>query len=203
MYNLKLRMVRLILLLFTALHIGFVFSVPTIQHDNALPYPVLRPSIDSRTFSLDLYGPSSIGGQLHKRADFHGLGRGWRMDPLKVTTYIGASHFLEALYRAAITAAVNHAAGSTTPIFRVTYGRAMMEFDSDQPIKWDDILYFASKMLGRVLNGEQNFYIANVVTAAAQTINVVMASPVTDEDTADEVWGKIVQQVMQRAGIHP
>lgn len=55
----------------------------------------------------------------------------------------------------------------------------MLEFNSDQPIKWADIMYFAAKMLGRVKNGQQNFYVADLVNAAAPTINVMMTTPVT------------------------
>ncbi|KAL8722493.1 MAG: hypothetical protein Q9225_001057 [Loekoesia sp. 1 TL-2023] len=139
-------------------------AAPTLEQDNTSPLPVLKAFLDSRVTGINPYGSSSVEGPLRKRSGVS-FGPGLRLNPFKITMYVGGNQVLQSLYRGAIQAALSHPPGSTTPFLRVTYGLAMMEFNSDQPIKWADIMYFAARMLGRVKNGEQNFYVADLVTA--------------------------------------
>ena len=47
--------------------------------------------------------------------------------------------------------------------FEAEYGEVAVVFSSDQPFSWELIKELSSMMLSRVLNGEQNFYIADIV----------------------------------------
>lgn len=167
----------------------------------------LKSRSDAYPAISNLKETSSTNIALHKRAG-RPAGNGITLHALHVTTYMGARVVLEELY-ARIMA---HAANQATPTvawFEARIGDLIVTFDSDQPIRWDVIHQFALTMLSRVFNGEQNFYIANIVTAfGQQSIRYVMATPVTQavlapgarSPTADEVWAAIYRQWLGRHG---
>ncbi|KAL9008632.1 MAG: hypothetical protein Q9173_006263 [Seirophora scorigena] len=142
---------------------------------------------------------------LRKRAQ-PPLGPGITMHALRVTAYIGARTVLEDFYFELMMAAASHPGGTTTDFIGFTYGRVAGCFDSDLPIGWDVIHDFAAKMLSKVMAGEQNFYIANIVinlptALGQQVIRFIMGTPATQPDIANEAWAATVGQWLNQAGL--
>ncbi|KAI4112765.1 MAG: hypothetical protein LQ345_006133 [Seirophora villosa] len=142
---------------------------------------------------------------LRKRAQ-PPLGPRITMHALRVTAYIGARTVLEDFYFELMMAAAGHPEGTTTDFIGFTYGKVAGCFDSDLPIRWAVIYDFAAKMLAKVMAGEQNFYIANIVTdlpdaLGQQVIRFVMGTPATQPDIANEAWAATVGQWFTQAGL--
>lgn len=148
---------------------------------------------------------------LHRRAG-RLSGDGMTLHALKVATYIGARVVLENLYLKIMNEAASYPAGATTTILDVEYGDLVVMFDCDQPFPLEAIHRFASTMLSRVMNGEQNFYIAHIVGSAAgtigasgafgqQAIQYIMATPETGRNIANEPWAATVNQWLRQKGL--
>ncbi|KAI4185083.1 MAG: hypothetical protein LQ346_005989 [Caloplaca aetnensis] len=125
----------------------------------------------------------------------------------QVATYIGSRAVLENLYTKILNEALGYAAGDTASFLQVEYGDVKVAFtaDPDSPFRWDSIRQFAEKMLMRVFHGEQNFYIADIVTPngilGTQTIHYLMGVPDTVQNIANEPWAATLQQWLQSVGI--
>lgn len=131
---------------------------------------------------------------------------GVTMQALRVTAYIGASRVLEDFYLAIMNAALRHFRDTTMDSMAFTYGSIIGCFDSALPISWGLIYDFAFAMLIRVHAGEQNFYIANIVTNAPdgpgqQVIRLIMGTPVTHQDIANEAWAATVGEWFRQSGL--
>lgn len=131
---------------------------------------------------------------------------GVTMQTLRVTAYIGASRVLEDFYRAILNAALSHPRDTTIGSMAFTYGSIVGCFDSALPISWGLIHDFALTMLIRVHAGEQNFYIANIMTDAPfglgqQVIRLIMGTPVTQLDIANEAWAATVGEWFHQSGL--
>ena len=152
--------------------------------------------------------PSSTDIALRKRAG-RPAGNGITLHALQVTAYMGSRAVLEELYTRMMTYAASQPAGVLVPWLEARVGNIIVTFDSDRPFAWGVIHEFASTMLSRVFNGEQNFYIANIVyNFGQQSVRYVMATPATRTalapvaglGTADEAWTAILRQWLGRHG---
>ncbi|KAI4129457.1 MAG: hypothetical protein LQ338_002238 [Usnochroma carphineum] len=155
--------------------------------------------------STYIHQPWSPHASFRKRSG-QPVGVGITLHALWVTAYAGVRAVLVNLYVKVINEAASHPPGTATGYLLAGYGEVIMEFASDRPMRWDVIEFFARMMLERVLNGEQNFYIADIVTEfpgalGQQTIHFLMASPATASDTADEAWAGVLQNWLLRVGI--
>lgn len=100
----------------------------------------------------------------HKRAGRVAQGSAIILHAFQAATYIGARAVLERLYTQVLVDATQRAAGTTTAGPEYEYGDVYLSFlTSNDGIPWDIIRQFADMMLTRILNGDQNFYIADVV----------------------------------------
>lgn len=142
---------------------------------------------------------------LHKRAG-RPVGPGMTLHALRVATYIGARTVLENLYLKIFAEAANQPAGHTISFFEAEYGNVFVSFDSDRHFTWDLIKNFADMMLNRVHNGEQNFYIANIVAdlpagLGQESIRFIMGTPETRQDIANQPWAATLRQWLDSHGL--
>ncbi|KAL8755644.1 MAG: hypothetical protein Q9184_004737 [Pyrenodesmia sp. 2 TL-2023] len=125
----------------------------------------------------------------------------------QVATYIGSRIVLENLYTKILNEASRYAAGETASFLQVEYGDVKVAFSADPhtPFQWGVIRHFAERMLMRVFTGEQNFYIADIVTPngilGTQTIHYLMGVPDTAQNVANEPWAATLQQWLESVGI--
>lgn len=144
--------------------------------------------------------PSQADTLLLKRAG-RPLDRGITLHAFRTATYIGARIVLENLYSKIFAEASNQTPGTIT-YFEADYGEVSVSFSSDKPFSWELIKEFSS-MLSRVFNGEQNFYIADIVApypdASGQcSVRLLMGTPDTRQSIANEPWAGTLKEWLDR-----
>ncbi|KAL8900153.1 MAG: hypothetical protein Q9207_005829 [Kuettlingeria erythrocarpa] len=168
--------------------------------------PSLRPRSSFRTAGTHSAKLALSNAAIHKRSG-RPFGPDLTVHAIKVATYIGSRAVLENLYTKILNEALGYAASDTASFLQVEYGDVKVAFtaDPDSPFRWDSIRQFAEKMLMRVFHGEQNFYIADIVTPngimGTQTIHYLMGVPDTVQNIANEPWAATLQQWLQSVGI--
>lgn len=91
----------------------------------------------------------------------------------------------------------------TTRFFNVEYGDVAVRSSSDQPFSWELIAEFSSMILSRVLNGEQNFYIADIVlhypeALGQYSVRFLMDTPYRRQSIANEPWAAVLKEWLDR-----
>ena len=146
---------------------------------------------------------------LHKRAG-RPIGSGLILQAIRIATYIGARSILETLYFKILAQATNQPAGATLSYFEARYGNVALILDSGDSghrFTWDLVRTFADMMLNRVLNGEQNFYIADLVADVPcgrdgqQSILLLMGTSETRQDIVNQPWEATLRQWLESHGL--
>lgn len=200
-----------VLSLWVLLFIAFpALSFPLIALDEQIRNAVsqkspLRSRSDISVKNSDHQGPHLLDIALHKRAG-RPIGNGITLHALRVATYIGARTVLENLYLKIFAEAANQPAGQMISYFEAEYGNVVVSFSSKEHFTWDLVKNFANMMLNRVHNGEQNFYIANIVVdlfggMGQGSVRFLMGTPETRQDIANEPWAATLQQWLERHGL--
>ena len=171
------------------------------KQDAAARHSSLRVPRDSHTTDSYHREPSLAEPLLLKRAG-RPLGQGLTLHAFHTATYIGARIVLENLYSQLFAEASNRPPGTMTN-FEAEYGEVAVVFSSDQPFSWELIKEFSSMMLSRVLNGEQNFYIADIVVGYPQvlgqfSVRFLMGTPDTRQSIANEPWAGTLKEWIDR-----
>ena len=199
---------RLLRILFSALLIiaNPILSSPLATRDKskqatAARYSSPRQPRDSYNIGINHREPSLADTRLLRRSG-RPLDRGITLHAFQTATYIGARIVLENLYSQILAEASNQMPG-TTRYFEAEYGDVTMSFTSDQPYSWELIKEFSSMMLNRVFNGEQNFYIADIVApypdASGQySVRLLMGTPDTRQSIANEPWAATLKEWLDR-----
>ncbi|KAL8929882.1 MAG: hypothetical protein Q9208_001026 [Pyrenodesmia sp. 3 TL-2023] len=179
-----------------------VLSSPVLESQN----PSLRPRSSFRTAVTNPVKLPLPNAAMHKRSG-RPFGPDLTMHAIKVATYIGSRLVLENLYTKILNEASRYGAGEMASFLQVEYGDVKVAFSADPgtPFQWGVIRHFAERMLMRVFAGEQNFYIADIVTPngilGSQTIHYLMGVPDTVQNVANEPWAATLQQWLESVGI--
>ena len=175
-------------------------SYPTLS----FPHPPQKPA--SHSPSLGTHAPPTYQDELLKRAGRPTVDSRITLHPLRITAYIGVRTILENIYLRIIAEAANRDPGELTSHVTAQYGGVVVTLDSDLHFNWGFVHEFASTMLDWVFNGDQNFYIADIVAdmpggLGQGAIRYMMGTPATRQETADEVWAAIVAQWLASRGL--
>ena len=159
-----------------------------------------------QSLSLHTHPPPTHKDELLKRAGRPTVGSRMTLHPLRITAYIGVRTILENLYLRIMADAASHDPGEPLSHFTAQYGGVVVTLDSGLHFKWGFVHHFASTMLDWVFNGDQNFYIADIVADMPNglgqgAIRYMMGTPATRQETADEVWAAIVAQWLASRGL--
>ena len=144
--------------------------------------------------------------EFRKRAGQPMVGSQMTFHALRMTAYLGSRYVLENLYLKIMAEAANRLSDQPISHFIAQYGDVVVSFDSDVTFTWVVVHHLASTMLSRVFNGDQNFYIADIVADMPEgmgqgTIRYTMGTPATREETSDEVWGAILGRWLGNRGL--